>query len=308
MKTNRMKIIMISGAAATVLVAAVVLLVLNLGKKTDPMSQTYREVRVYELEGKAEVERASAGKLEAYQNMQLMDQDLISVLEKSALYLKMDEDKYGMLSENSLMSIQASGTARDSRTKLHLETGTFTCHIKNKLSVNSSFEITTPNSTMAVRGTSFRIEVWRDEFGDVYTKVTVFEGKLEVHLVYPDGSVEKEAVYIEKGTEVIIHMDESISEYLTEEKINYNVIDKREFTFLYVYDEEDIYSIPKEELEEIIHSATVTFTYHGNVFGTQRVRIGSTPKIPSMQPAANGKWDYDFTKVVEGDIEIPWMD
>lgn len=47
-------------------------------------------------------------------------------------------------------------------------------YLSEKLSEKSSYEVTVPNSTMAVRGTVFRVAIVYDEGGDSYTTVQVF--------------------------------------------------------------------------------------------------------------------------------------
>ena len=65
--------------------------------------------------------------------------------------LKLDDDKYILVEENSILTIVAEGTKEDSKTAIHLEQGAITNEIQNKLNPNSSYEVTTPNSVMAVR-------------------------------------------------------------------------------------------------------------------------------------------------------------
>lgn len=72
----------------------------------------------------------------------------------------------------------------------------------------------TPNATMAVRGTVFRVEVTYDEAGVCYTKVSTLEGKVASRLVYADGSVSEQEVLIEHGYEVIIYQDDKNTDYM----------------------------------------------------------------------------------------------
>lgn len=51
---------------------------------------------------------------------------------------------------------------------------------------------------------------------------------------------------------------------------------------------------------------TVTFRYHGQTFGTQTVRRGDKAVQPTLQPAATGAWDFDFTKPITADTVIDW--
>ena len=91
--------------------------------------------------------------------------------------MNLDDDKYAMLeSGTSTLTLEASGTKETSRTTIHLQDGAVVNYLTQKLNEDSSYEVTVPNSTMAVRGTVFRVEVTYDENGDSYTKVQVFHG------------------------------------------------------------------------------------------------------------------------------------
>lgn len=61
-------------------------------------------------------------------------------------------------------------------------------YLSEKLNEKSSYEVTVPNSTMAVRGTVFRVAIVYDEDGDSYTTVQVFDGIVGCRLVFPDGT------------------------------------------------------------------------------------------------------------------------
>ena len=57
------------------------------------------------------------------------------------------------------MRVIAEGTAANSRTRIAVAEGTVITEVQNKLSGDSSFDVVTPNSTMAIRGTSTYSEV-----------------------------------------------------------------------------------------------------------------------------------------------------
>ena len=178
-------------------------------------TESYRSILVYELEGSAEIERNGAAAMNAVENLYLESGDRVKTAADSNMRLKLDDDKYVMVEEESAFRIEATGSKSDSKTSIYLEQGAITNEIQNKLSDKSSYEVTTPNSVMAVRGTIFRVEIYFDENGDAYTKLSVFGGKVTAPLVYPDGSTGEE-VQIEAGKEVIIHSNEEITEYLGE--------------------------------------------------------------------------------------------
>lgn len=210
------KAILVKTAAAvmgTALVAGAVVTVSHLSKVKD----TYRSILLYEIEGTAKIEREGTGEFDGTENLYLESGDQLTVESESFTRLRLDEDKYVMVEENSALSIEAAGTREDSRTKIHLTKGAIINEIQNPLSAGSTYEVTTPNSIMAVRGTLFRVEVYYDENGEIFTKVSVFEGKVSSRLIYPDGTMEEEVI-TGNGREVIIHSNQELTEYLGEER------------------------------------------------------------------------------------------
>lgn len=180
--------------------------------------ESYRSIQIYMLEGTATIERADIGKMNAFENLYLESGDRIFVDEGSQMRLKLDDDKYVMAEQNTIFTIMAEGTKENSKTSIHLEKGAIINEIQNALNENSSYDISTPNSVMAVRGTVFRVEVVFDSIGEVYVEVSTYDGKVETRLVYPDGTIEEKTVLVEDGKDVMIHMDTEDTEYLSEPK------------------------------------------------------------------------------------------
>ena len=213
------------------------------GKK----EEDYREIQVYKIDGTATVERQNSS-MEVYDNMKLQSGDIVETAIDSYLQLKLDEDKYIMLEPETKISLQASGNNVDSNTSIFLEKGAIVNQIDNPLSENSNYQVTTPNSTMAVRGTTFRVEITYDEKGESYAKVAVYGGKVECNLVFPDGTI-AEPLLAEAGTEVLVWGDDSDSEYVNKGTINYEDLKEKVIEFLGVMiDRGEELSITKEEL------------------------------------------------------------
>lgn len=233
------------------LVAIIVFFTIHFRKSEN----SYRSIQIYELQGSATIEREGVGVIDAIENLYLRSGDRIEVSQDSFLRLKLDDDKYIMVEENSVLSIVAKGTKENSRTSIHLEQGAITNEIQSKLSESSSYEVTTPNSVMAVRGTVFRVEVTLDEKKEVYTKVSTFEGKVDAKVVYSDGRVEEKTVPIEQGKETIIHLNGEETEYEIELKeIDYEALPVQALESLKEVAEHDttLEGIKKEELDTLI--------------------------------------------------------
>ncbi|MDO5775890.1 MAG: FecR family protein [Eubacteriales bacterium] len=166
-------------------------------------NEAYRSISVYKLTGSADVDRENIGKLFAYVNMQLISKDKVSTAKQTELYLKLDDDKYIMAESDTQFNIIAEGTKKNSKTKIELKKGSIVNRIDNKLEEGASYEVSTPNSTMAVRGTKFKISVDLDADGSSHTVLSVYDGNVETRLVSPNGVV-GEPVFIGPGKQVRI--------------------------------------------------------------------------------------------------------
>lgn len=193
------------------LAAGIILIVHFVSKKND----TYRSILIYELEGRAEIEREGAGTIAAANHLYLESGDKVRLDKDSSMRLKLDDDKYIMVEENSVLAIQAEGSDTDSRTSIRLEQGAITNEIQNKLTEPSAYEVNSPNSIMAVRGTIFRTEGYLDEEGQNLTKVSTFDGTVAFQPIAPDGTKQEE-ILIEAGKEAVIRSTPDGIQYLKE--------------------------------------------------------------------------------------------
>ncbi len=300
MKKSKKLIFIIVGILMMVCIAVVAIVMLS--KKED----SYRIIKVYEFDGNGLVSREGIGDIEPYANMVLESGDNIK-LNAGLMTLKLDDDKYVYVEEKTEFSLEATGTAKDSKTTIKLKSGAITNEIQNKLSGDSSYEINTPNTTMSVRGTTYRVEVYQDEKGVNYTRVSVFEGTVATKLLYADGTISDDEVAVEAGKEVIIYEDDTTTDYMggvTE--IDYSTLpDELLITVGEVLGMDETLS-DEEIIRNFKGPFTVTFTYNGNVFGTQIVEKGEYVQMPSLMPAPSGAWNFDFSQPILEDTEIKW--
>jgi len=192
---------------AAVLLVTIIVVILLLNKE-----ESYRVVKIYELDGKATVTREETGEIEIYPNMVLASGDEV-YLEEGLMTLKLDEDKFVYVEEKTRFSLLATGNASDSRTKIELKEGAIVNEITAPLDADASYEVHTQNSSMSVRGTTFRVAITYDENGVMYTTVSVFEGKVETQLVFKDGTMADPRL-VESGKETIIFEDDLHTDYL----------------------------------------------------------------------------------------------
>jgi len=291
-------------AAALALVAAVVFLLVR-------GSNGFRSIQIYRLDGTAEVRRGER-EFSPYVNMALTSGDHVATHEESYLYLKMDGDKFMLAEPLTRFSLTATGTRQDSRTVIDLEIGAVTSHLTEPLSENSSYEVTTPNSTMAVRGTSFRVYVWYDEDGISHTLLMVFEGTVACRLIYPDGTMSGERLFTEGQWASIWGSSETSDYDGWGDDIDYLSLDIPTLQFLKIGIRDlSRYNITMRRVNEIIKLKLsffdVRFMVGEQLFGTQRIQYEHFAAEPSLRPTQYGRWDYDFETPILEDTEIQWL-
>lgn len=320
------KKIWIAGGSILAVIVIAVVAVLLLTNKED----AYRVIKVLELDGTAVVDRGTVGALDAYEGMVLQSGDKISVDANSFLVLQMDDDKYAYVEQNTILNMVAEGTSRDSKTTIQLETGAVTCQVENKLNENSSYEIHTQNSVMAIRGTVVRVEIleqyeWLsmypeliemfrgNEHYDKITQVSVQEGRVSVSLQMPDGTVNNE-VMLDAGYERWIGGNDSDSSYIGDTiKIRTEMLDVQAIRALNAALEgnPDI-CFTKEELDVLLDNLTKSGTYRvyffsgDTLFGVQEVTAGAKIQEPDLMPTEHGSWSVDFNKAVDHTVYVYW--
>lgn len=299
MKKKKIVLIIIGILLVISIAAAAIVLLTN-------KEEAYRIVKVYEFEGDATVSRTDLGDIEPYNNMLLESGDNIK-FNTGLMTLKLDDDKYVYVEENTEFSLEATGTADNSKTTINLKSGALTNEIQNKLSGESSYEINTPNSTMSVRGTTYRVEIYQDKDGVNYTRVSVFEGKVTTKLIYADGTVSEQEVGVDAGKEVIIYEDDTTTDYLGDVKdIDYSTLPDDVLLIVGEVFDMDETMTDEEIIRTYKGPFTVTFLYNGNTFGTQIVEMGECAQMPTLMPAQKGSWDFDFSQPITADTEIVW--
>lgn len=162
------KLLLFGGIGTAVVVAAIILVVLLTRDKG------YRSIILIEVNGKVSVTR-DGQTLDGVPQMKLRSGDGISVPADGYARLKLDDDKYVFLESNTVISLEASGTAAKSRTVIYVEQGKMLTEIQHKLTNDSSYDIVTPNTTMAIRGT-ITITVVEKDYADPTQQYTEYTG------------------------------------------------------------------------------------------------------------------------------------
>ena len=191
----------------------------------------YRAIQVYQVNGDVTLERENIGIMEAYENLNLISGDVLETFLESFLRLKLDEDKYILVEQESQIGIYAMGDDKNSKTNIRLEKGAVTVEVEDKLADDASFEVTTPNMVMAIRGTVFRVTADVDEKGQPITRITIFEGAVTVQKKAEDGTLSEETL-IESGKEAIIYEDNKEEVLVVVDEIDDTLLPKDVLKFL----------------------------------------------------------------------------
>lgn len=177
----------------------------------------FRSITVSNVEGDvAVVGEINNG--QAYVGENLYSGDDVTVGDASELVMCMDNDKYVYADANTHFNLQASDAKDASKIKIYLDKGSELNKLESKLGPDESYEVDTPTSTMAVRGTTFRVTVYEDAAGNSYTLLEVTDGIVEVSLKTTDGKYNGEKMSFTAGQSALVRGNASISEFLVGEE------------------------------------------------------------------------------------------
>jgi len=178
-------------------------------------AETARTVVVQETNGTTVVLDAKKASTNAYKGMHLVAGNDVTVQEISDLTMLFDMDKYMYAEESTHFWLsEASGSQEKSKTVIYLDEGATLNRIVNPLENGAVYQVDTPNSTMAVRGTVFRVEVREGKDGKIYTYLAVLNGAVKVELKTTEGKYNGVSETIPAGTAATIRADETFSEFI----------------------------------------------------------------------------------------------
>lgn len=196
------------GAGAVAVVGGIAAaVILNIGGKN-----AFRNITVLDTLGSISVFREAINDtMEAYVDMNLESGDQVSVGPASELDLKLDDDKFVYVEENTKMYLQSEGDSENSKTVIYMSEGASLNRIDKKLNENSTYEIRTPNATMAIRGTVGWVQV----IDSYHSKICLLEGTLTVFCNDPvEGQAKGQTITLEAGHKAEIGGDQNHSEII----------------------------------------------------------------------------------------------
>ncbi|MCQ2499535.1 MAG: FecR family protein [Lachnospiraceae bacterium] len=229
MKTflSTMKGRIIAGVVTLGVIGAVIVAVIM-------MNSGYRTIAVEDLNNTTTVVN-SGNSTAAYVGQHLKGGDDVTVSTESDLTLALDTDKHMFANEKTHFWIEASGKEGDTRTNIHLAEGSVLNRIDNKLNETENFKVDTPNATMSVRGTVFKVAVYEEANNNKYTVIDVFEGEVFVQIKKGNGLEGEQSRLLKAGERAIVHSNDTIEEFLDGEEtasIDYKSIPQNEARFL----------------------------------------------------------------------------
>lgn len=210
-KTTKGKIITLICGVGVIAVGVTIALFLLKGE------ESYRTISVEEVNGTSIVVNDRNKSKEAYQGMHLYSGDDVTVQQQSDMTLLLDMDKYVYAEENTHFRLEATGDSLKSNTVIHLDTGAVLNRIENKLEEGSAYQVDTPNSTMSIRGTVFRVVVFVGEDGLTYTLLEVYEGVVQADLKDLQGNYNGVTETFYEGEAAWIRADQDFSEFIVSE-------------------------------------------------------------------------------------------
>ena len=197
--------------------------------------EDYRTIKIQELNGSTTIASNDVSVQEAYKGMNLKSGDVVTVQNDANMTLLLDMDKYMFADEGTKFRVEASGNSDKSNTKTRivLEEGSVLCRLDTKLGDEETFEVETPNSVMSVRGTIFKMTIYKDENGENYVRVDVLEGAVKVDLYNENGEKTGEEGLVEAGKAATVHSNPDLSEFVIgDSDISYEDFSEEMATFV----------------------------------------------------------------------------
>lgn len=212
LKTTKGKAVLGGGTVAVVGTVVAAAILLN--------DQAYRTVAVQEVNGTSIIQNEKQESSNAYVGMHLNSGDDVTVQAASDLTLLLDMDKYVYAEENTHFWLEAEGDSETSKTRIHLDQGAELNRLNTALTEGEEYEVDTPNSVMAVRGTVFRVCVYYDSDGIAWAKLEVYDGNVEVSLMTLEGEFNGESEVFGPGEAALIRASSDFSEFVVDDNGN----------------------------------------------------------------------------------------
>lgn len=176
--------------------------------------QTYRSIIAKEVTGTVNV----VGEInngQAYAGERLYGGDDVTVMDQSSLTMLMDNDKYLFAEANTHFVLKSEQSDNSSRIRIVLDKGSVLNELRSKLAAYDSYDVDTPNSTMSVRGTKFKVSVYTVT-DIVYALLEVSDGAVLAQLRTLDGTYTGTERTFYPGESVLIRGGRDFAEFVND--------------------------------------------------------------------------------------------
>lgn len=200
------------------------------------LTSGHRSIAVEEANGQTIILNEKTGTKDAYEGMHLLSGDDVTVQKEANMTMLLDADKYVFAESGTHFWVKATGkSGKNSLTKIYLDKGAVLNRLDSDLAEDEAYEVETPNATMAVRGTIFRVEVYVDANGETFTRIDVLEGEVKVTLKMEDGTIKDESAVLTAGQSALVRSNPNLSEFVIgdgADEIPYEEFDKAMARFI----------------------------------------------------------------------------
>ncbi len=284
LKTTAGKVITVGGVSAVAIgITAAILM----------QGEGFRSISVQELAGTVSIV-GEQNNGQAYVGEHLYSGDDVTVGDASELTMCMDNDKYVYADSNTHFLLEASAANEDSRIKIYLDAGSELNVLQSQLGANDTYEVDTPNSTMSVRGTTFRVTVYTASDGMTYTLTEVTEGTVKVRLKTKDGKYNGVDQDFTAGQSALIRGNDVFSEFVTSDLIDTSNLDMDDM------DESELLLLAYGELPEGGMERLIELLEKNDLLEEETAKEEETEEAPTPSVTPEPK----VSPVVEPDLEL----
>ena len=211
-------------------------------------ANAYRSVKIFSFKGTCNIIRGKK-QLDLAKEMKIKNEDELQVKEDSQAILKLDNDKFVCVKENTDVKFVATGKENNTKTRLHVNNGGVIVEVKEKLKDSESFEIASSNSVMAIRGTQISFDVSKTS-DSITTTFSILTGTTETFL-YKDETMNSTTLIHEKMMSYTTSLNKTTDEiYKLYDK--FKPVDITETDLKEKYNTE-IVDITNEKIDEIVN-------------------------------------------------------
>ncbi|MDD2376816.1 MAG: FecR domain-containing protein [Clostridia bacterium] len=256
-----------------------------------------RKAIITEFQGDVVINRNKID-VNVFNDFRLEVGDIIKTGLDSFVKIDIDGNKILKMDANSIIEISAmSGNEVDNITTITLSTGRLMNDIKEKLNVNSRYEIKTLNTIIGVKGTIFAVTCESNNDNNYFTKVENFSGSVEVSKINIQNSNEVlNKIILDTNKYTVVEEKTNKQEELQINEIDKNKLDE------FIKIDLDKMLIEKNNKENVETNTIKTPSTVDTIETPSTSNAIKTPSISNNTDVSNSTTDNSSSKV---NNEIP---